>query len=93
MRTAAGRASWRNGFWASSRRDVKALSISPFFIKYLAGTPKRVRPDAFSTRLNVASNWTNDTTRMWWLAAATHGWGSVAGRCRTKRRGRQGVSG
>jgi hypothetical protein len=38
----------------------------------------RVRPDAFSTRLNVASNRPNDTTRMWWLGRSVGRSRSVA---------------
>jgi hypothetical protein len=36
MRTAAGHASWRSGFLRSSRHDMKTLSSSPFFIKYIS---------------------------------------------------------
>jgi hypothetical protein len=38
-----------------------------------------VRADAFSTRLNVASNQPNDTTRMWWLDRSEAGCESVSG--------------
>jgi hypothetical protein len=45
-----------------------------------------VLADGFPRRLNVASDRPNDATRMWWLAAATHGRGSVAGCWRTKKK-------